>query len=80
MGASVSWPGSDSGGRRAANRSRDRLYRPSMALGHLTLTSRRSIALVVVWFQPTPDPPTNDNAPAALRSLPWEELAQDFED
>ncbi|MFD8691692.1 hypothetical protein [Streptomyces sp. NPDC059651] len=37
-------------------------------------------ALVVVWFQATADPPTNDNAPAALRSLPWEELARDFED
>jgi hypothetical protein len=37
-------------------------------------------ALVVVWFQHTPDPPSNDNAPAALRELPWEELAKDFED
>ncbi|MFI6862926.1 hypothetical protein ACIBKZ_24045 [Streptomyces sp. NPDC050421] len=37
-------------------------------------------ALVVVWFQPTPDPPTNDNAPAALRGLPWEDLARDLED
>ncbi|MFI7366422.1 hypothetical protein ACIBO4_30185 [Streptomyces sp. NPDC050149] len=37
-------------------------------------------ALVVVWFQPTPDPPTNDNAPVGLRSLAWDELARDFED
>lgn len=37
-------------------------------------------ALVVVWFQATADPPTNDNAPAGLRSLPWDELARDFED
>ncbi|MEU2247359.1 hypothetical protein [Streptomyces sp. NPDC019224] len=36
-------------------------------------------ALVVVWFQHTPDPPTNDNAPAALRDLAWEELAEEFE-
>ncbi|WP_399881812.1 hypothetical protein ACGH7X_04395 [Streptomyces sp. BBFR51] len=37
-------------------------------------------ALVVVWFQHTPDPPSNDDAPAALRELPWQELAKDFED
>ncbi|MFE9817788.1 hypothetical protein [Streptomyces sp. NBC_00236] len=37
-------------------------------------------ALVVVWFQATADPPTDDNAPPGLRSLPWDELARDFED
>lgn len=37
-------------------------------------------ALVVVWFQTTADPPTNDNAPPGLRNLPWDELARDFED
>ncbi|MFE9610370.1 hypothetical protein [Streptomyces sp. NPDC006012] len=39
-----------------------------------------SSALVVVWFQDTPDIPSNDNAPAALRDIPWDEVAQDFED
>ncbi|WLQ49814.1 hypothetical protein P8A21_21075 [Streptomyces poriferorum] len=33
-------------------------------------------ALVVVWFQATADTPTNDNAPAGLRSLAWDELAR----
>ncbi|GGY85887.1 hypothetical protein CP967_24955 [Streptomyces nitrosporeus] len=37
-------------------------------------------ALVVVWFQPTADPPSDAHAPAALRGLAWEELARDFED
>lgn len=37
-------------------------------------------ALVVVWFQATPDPPSDDDAPEALRGLAWEALARDLVD
>ncbi|WP_436777335.1 hypothetical protein [Yinghuangia sp. YIM S09857] len=36
-------------------------------------------ALVVVWFQDTPTPPSDESAPEALRNLPWEKLARDLE-
>jgi hypothetical protein len=34
-------------------------------------------ALTVVWFQPAPGIPSG--ADSALRDIPWEELAQDYE-
>ncbi|MFF0224330.1 hypothetical protein [Streptomyces sp. NPDC004629] len=37
-------------------------------------------ALIIVWFQPTTDIPSDDNPHPALRTVPWQELAQDFED
>jgi hypothetical protein len=36
-------------------------------------------ALTVVWFQDTPAVPTGDYAEDALRSIPWDETAEDFE-
>jgi hypothetical protein len=36
-------------------------------------------ALTVVWFQATPAVPTGDNTEHALRSIPWDESAEDFE-
>ncbi|CAM5273986.1 hypothetical protein GCM10010329_46090 [Streptomyces spiroverticillatus] len=36
-------------------------------------------ALVVGWFQATADLPSGEDADAALRSIPWEQLAQDYE-
>ncbi|MEV7480478.1 hypothetical protein [Streptomyces halstedii] len=36
-------------------------------------------ALTVVWFQPFPDVPSGEDADLALRSIRWEELAQDYE-
>ncbi|MFK0295120.1 hypothetical protein ACIQU6_32260 [Streptomyces sp. NPDC090442] len=36
-------------------------------------------ALTVVWFQPTPDVPSGVGADPALRNIPWEELARDYE-
>ncbi|MER5211345.1 hypothetical protein ABT063_12375 [Streptomyces sp. NPDC002838] len=36
-------------------------------------------ALTVVWFQPTARMPSGCDAEAALRELPWEELARDYE-
>jgi hypothetical protein len=36
-------------------------------------------ALIVAWFQPTPDIPSGDSADPALRDIPWEELARDYE-
>ncbi|MEU2711348.1 hypothetical protein [Streptomyces sp. NPDC007205] len=36
-------------------------------------------ALTVVWFQPIPDVPSGEDADLALRSIRWEELAQDYE-
>ncbi|MFJ9681933.1 hypothetical protein ACIRP2_28350 [Streptomyces sp. NPDC101194] len=36
-------------------------------------------ALTVVWFQPIPDVPSGQDADPALRSIRWEELAQDYE-
>jgi hypothetical protein len=35
--------------------------------------------LTVAWFQPAPDVPSDEDADLALRSICWEELAQDFE-
>jgi hypothetical protein len=35
--------------------------------------------LVVAWFQATPDVPSGENADLALRSIRWDELAQDYE-
>lgn len=36
-------------------------------------------ALTVLWFQPTPQVPSEDEADAGLRSVRWEELARDYE-
>ncbi|MFF7182066.1 hypothetical protein [Streptomyces sp. NPDC008121] len=36
-------------------------------------------ALIVVWFQTGLDVPSGEDADPALCSLPWEELAQDYE-
>ncbi|GAA4931370.1 hypothetical protein HD597_005012 [Nonomuraea thailandensis] len=36
-------------------------------------------SLTVVWFQPTTDVPSGDDADHVLRDLRWEELAQDYE-
>ncbi|MGV9270242.1 hypothetical protein ACWDRR_36995 [Kitasatospora sp. NPDC003701] len=36
-------------------------------------------ALVVAWFQSAPDVPSGEDADLALRSIRWEELAQDYE-
>ncbi|AWZ06654.1 MULTISPECIES: hypothetical protein [unclassified Streptomyces] len=36
-------------------------------------------ALVVAWFQPAPEVPAGEDADLALRSIDWEELAQDYE-
>lgn len=36
-------------------------------------------ALVVAWFQDTPDVPSGDRAEQALRDLRWDELAEDHE-
>ncbi|AWN25002.1 MULTISPECIES: hypothetical protein [unclassified Streptomyces] len=35
--------------------------------------------LTVAWFQPVPVVPSGEDADFALRSIHWEELAQDFE-
>ncbi|MEV6104268.1 hypothetical protein AB0M28_06065 [Streptomyces sp. NPDC051940] len=35
--------------------------------------------LVVAWFQPAPAVPAGEDADLALRSIRWEELAQDYE-
>jgi len=36
-------------------------------------------ALTVVWFQTVLDVPSGEDADLALRSIPWEELARDYE-
>ncbi|MFH8576681.1 hypothetical protein OHB11_38530 [Streptomyces zaomyceticus] len=36
-------------------------------------------ALIVAWFQATPDLPSGENADLALRGIPWDELAKDYE-
>ncbi|GAA4083268.1 hypothetical protein [Streptomyces shaanxiensis] len=36
-------------------------------------------ALTIVWFQPTPYVPSGCDAEEALREVPWEELARDYE-
>ena len=36
-------------------------------------------ALVVAWFQAAPDVPSGEDADRALRSIRWEELAEDYE-
>ncbi|MEU1371614.1 hypothetical protein ABZ454_36640 [Streptomyces sp. NPDC005803] len=36
-------------------------------------------SLIVAWFQPAPDVPSGEDAALALRSIRWEELAQDYE-
>ncbi|MGV9890153.1 hypothetical protein [Streptomyces sp. NPDC003395] len=36
-------------------------------------------SLTVVWLQPTLDAPSDGHADPALRDLPWEELARDYE-
>ena len=36
-------------------------------------------ALTVIWFQTGLDVPSGDNADLVLRSIRWEELAQDYE-
>ncbi|MFB8000421.1 hypothetical protein ACFC4G_47715 [Streptomyces sp. NPDC056002] len=35
--------------------------------------------LVIAWFQPAPEVPAGEDADLALRSMHWEELAQDYE-
>ncbi|MEV0278078.1 hypothetical protein AB0I22_17085 [Streptomyces sp. NPDC050610] len=49
----------------------------AIALG-LDAVLHRS-ALAVVWFQTVLDVPSGENADFALRSIRWEELAQDHE-
>jgi hypothetical protein len=49
----------------------------ALAPGHDPMLYRS--ALTVVWFQPTPDVPSGDSADPALRDIPWEELARDYE-
>ncbi|MGQ4728908.1 hypothetical protein ACUN3E_14745 [Streptomyces sp. Ju416(a)] len=36
-------------------------------------------ALTVAWFQPAAEVPAGEDADLALRSIRWEELAQDYE-
>lgn len=36
-------------------------------------------ALIVAWFQATPEIPSGQDADPALRSIRWDELAQDYE-
>ncbi|MER5307251.1 hypothetical protein ABT034_05610 [Streptomyces sp. NPDC002773] len=36
-------------------------------------------SLVVAWFQPAPEVPAGEDADHALRSVRWEELAQNYE-
>ncbi|MFI6009278.1 hypothetical protein ACIBAG_10665 [Streptomyces sp. NPDC051243] len=36
-------------------------------------------ALTIIWFQPTPYVPSGCDAEEALREVPWEELARDYE-
>ncbi|MFE7933808.1 hypothetical protein ACFU6S_34835 [Streptomyces sp. NPDC057456] len=36
-------------------------------------------ALTLIWFQPMPAVPSGEHADLALRSIRWEELAQDYE-
>ncbi|NUP18638.1 MAG: hypothetical protein HOZ81_21655 [Streptomyces sp.] len=36
-------------------------------------------ALTVIWFQPGLDVPSGEDADLVLRSIRWEELAQDYE-
>ncbi|MER7912405.1 hypothetical protein [Streptomyces sp. NPDC096068] len=36
-------------------------------------------ALIVIWFQTGLDVPSGENADLGLRSIRWEELAQDYE-
>lgn len=36
-------------------------------------------ALTVVWFQTAVDVPSGEDADSALRSIHWDELAQDYE-
>ncbi|ADD45783.1 hypothetical protein [Stackebrandtia nassauensis] len=36
-------------------------------------------ALIVAWFQATPDVPSGEHVDPALRNIRWEELAQDYE-
>lgn len=36
-------------------------------------------ALTVIWFQPTTQVPSGCDAEAALREVPWDELAEDCE-
>lgn len=33
----------------------------------------------VIWFQSTPEVPSGDDGDPTLRSIPWDELAQDYE-
>lgn len=36
-------------------------------------------ALVLVWFQAAPDVPSGERADPALRSIRWDELAEDYQ-
>ncbi|MFD3774880.1 hypothetical protein [Streptomyces sp. NPDC058612] len=36
-------------------------------------------ALIVAWFQRSPDVPAGEDADRALRSIRWDELAQDYD-
>ncbi|WP_406858781.1 hypothetical protein ABZO31_00395 [Streptomyces sp. HUAS MG47] len=42
-------------------------------------SARDGSTLVVAWFQPAPEVPAGEDADLALRSVRWEELAQDYE-
>ncbi|MFJ7250522.1 hypothetical protein ACIQWA_38585 [Kitasatospora sp. NPDC098652] len=54
------------------------LFRSAAVAPELNPVLHRS-ALTVVWFQPVLDVPSGENAGPELRSIRWEELAQDYE-
>ncbi|WP_093802885.1 hypothetical protein [Streptomyces sp. Wb2n-11] len=54
------------------------LFRSTAVAPELDPVLHRS-ALTVVWFQAAPDVPSGEDADLALRSIRWEELAQDYE-
>ncbi|MFD3735913.1 hypothetical protein [Streptomyces sp. NPDC058632] len=54
------------------------VFRSTAVAAELDPVLHRS-TLTVVWFQPVPDIPLGEDADLALRSIPWEELAQDYE-
>ncbi|MFF5922588.1 hypothetical protein ACFY8C_30275 [Streptomyces flavochromogenes] len=53
-------------------------FRSAVVAPELDPVLHRS-ALTVVWFQPTPDIPSREDADLALRDIRWEDLAQDYE-
>lgn len=42
-------------------------------------TAMDGSVLAAAWFQPAPEVPAGENADAALRAIPWEALAEDYE-